>query len=309
VAPRISRLERITNLVLVLLETSRPLSLREIGTQVAGYPSQPDALRQAFERDKKTLRDGGIPVETLRIDGEEQAGYRILAEEYFLPELDLDEEEQAAIALALAAVRLEGAPTGELAAKLVGAAPDGGRIAPMAVLPSLPELGPLQLAIRERRVVGFTYHGRARSVSGHGLVFREGSWYLVGFDESVGEVRTFRVDRIEGALRLGEPGAYELPAPDVAPEVRRARVVEPEGADGAIEVTLDVDEVALAALTALTGGRAQGEEIEGAVRFRFPVADEESFLRWLAGLGDLAVLRAPERLVAAFVARLEEATG
>jgi len=67
VAPRISRLERITNLVLALLETSRPLSLREIGGAVAGYPPEAGALRQAFERDKRTLRDNGIPVAVERL--------------------------------------------------------------------------------------------------------------------------------------------------------------------------------------------------------------------------------------------------
>jgi hypothetical protein len=35
---RPDRLERMTNLVLVLLETTHPLSLREIASSVVGYP-------------------------------------------------------------------------------------------------------------------------------------------------------------------------------------------------------------------------------------------------------------------------------
>ena len=90
-----------TNLVLALLETERPLSLREIGAAVAGYPPNHGALRQAFERDKASLREAGIPVETIRIDGEDQAGYRIARDEYYLPDLGLEPEETAALSFAL----------------------------------------------------------------------------------------------------------------------------------------------------------------------------------------------------------------
>ena len=56
------RLERVTDLLLVLLDTPRPLSLREIADRVPGYPDSHGARRQAFERDKRLLRDEGVPV-------------------------------------------------------------------------------------------------------------------------------------------------------------------------------------------------------------------------------------------------------
>ncbi len=181
--------------MLALLETSRPLSLREIGGAVAGYPPEAGALRQAFERDKRTLRDSGIPIAVERLEGEEQAGYRIRPEEYYLADLELAEDEVEALGFALAAVRLEGASPGDLAHKLGASVPEA---TPLAHLPALPALGPLQQAIRERAPVRFGYHGRERLVAGYGLVFREGRWYLVGDDEAAGALRTFRVDRIEG---------------------------------------------------------------------------------------------------------------
>ena len=98
---RLNRLERITNLVLALLDAPRPLSLREIGLAVAGYPAAPGALRQAFERDKRTLRDNGIPISVERVDGDDQVGYRILPEQYYLPDLGLTPEEEAALSFAL----------------------------------------------------------------------------------------------------------------------------------------------------------------------------------------------------------------
>ncbi len=71
---RLDRLERVTDLLLVLLETPRPLSLREIANRVPGYPDAHGARRQAFERDKRLLRDEGVPVLVVPIDGEDQLG-------------------------------------------------------------------------------------------------------------------------------------------------------------------------------------------------------------------------------------------
>ncbi len=64
---RLDRLERVTDLVLVLLNTEQPLTLDAIALQVPGYPEEHSARRQAFERDKRLLRDEGIPVQTQRL--------------------------------------------------------------------------------------------------------------------------------------------------------------------------------------------------------------------------------------------------
>ena len=71
---RLDRLERVTDLLLVLLDTPRPLSLREIANRVPGYPDAHGARRQAFERDKRLLRDEGVPVLVVPIGGEDQLG-------------------------------------------------------------------------------------------------------------------------------------------------------------------------------------------------------------------------------------------
>ncbi|HEX7459732.1 MAG TPA: hypothetical protein VF279_03815, partial [Acidimicrobiales bacterium] len=105
------RLERVTDLLLVLLDASRPLSLREIAERVPGYPDGHDARRQAFERDKRLLRDEGVPVLAEPIDAEEQVGYRVDPDAYYLPDLGLEPDEQAALNLAVAGVHL-GEPIG-----------------------------------------------------------------------------------------------------------------------------------------------------------------------------------------------------
>jgi proteasome accessory factor C len=310
---RLSRLERITNLVLALLDASRPLSLREIGIAVAGYPTAPGALRQAFERDKRTLRDNGIPISVERIDGDDQVGYRILPEQYYLPDLGLTPEENAALSFALLAVRLEGGVGREVLHKLGG---DGGaEVAPVAVLPSLPALGPLQQAIRDRAPVTFAYHGRDRRVDGYGLVFRGGSWYLVGRDTDVagsGGLRRFRVDRFESEPVAGNPGSYERPDGfDAATELRYVPFqpgpdgpVEPE----ATEVAVSVDAREAAGAIALVGvGAVRERGDDGSVRLAFTVGDEEAFYLWVLGLGDAVEVLAPTEIRREVVRRLEAA--
>ena len=306
-APRINRLERITNLVLALLETSRPLSLREIGTAVAGYPPQAGALRQAFERDKRTLRDGGIPIAVERVDGEEQSGYRIRPEDYYLADLDLTEEEAEALGFALAAVRLEGSSAGDVASKLGAHA--AGEMAPFAVLPSVPALGVLQQAIRDRALARFTYHGRPREVAGYGLVFREGSWYLVGREEAAGAMRTFRVDRIEGEAVLGERDAYTLPEGlDAAAELRFSPFVAGAEEEGATEVTLEVDVRVARAVRQMIGEASRvAEGPDGSVVLSFKVGDDEALLSYVLGLGDAALVREPPDFAARVVSALEAA--
>ena len=60
----VDRVERLTNLLALLLETPTPLSLTEIAGQLQGYPEGEVARRGAFERDKRSLRDIGVPIET-----------------------------------------------------------------------------------------------------------------------------------------------------------------------------------------------------------------------------------------------------
>jgi len=235
---RANRLERITNLVLALLDTPRPLSLREIGDLVAGYPTEQGALRQAFERDKRTLRDNGIPVAVERINGDDQVGYTILAEDYYLPDLGLSVGEEQALAFAVAAVRIDGDLGRGVLAKL--GAPEPADMPPVAILPSLPALGVLQHAVRARSVVEFDYRGRRRAVEPYGLLFRSGAWYLVGRDRTSGPdggVRTFRVDRLDGPPTAAAPGGFTVPEGfDIAGELHLApwRSAPPARADGGV---------------------------------------------------------------------------
>jgi proteasome accessory factor B len=208
----IDRLERLTNLVATLLDTRRPLTLEEIVELVPGYPDDKVAHRRQFERDKETLRGIGIPVRLESVDdlGPEQ-GYRILPDEYYLPTLDLAPEEQAALHVAVTAVRLEGGPApAEALWKLGGR--EGEAANALAALPTVPALPALFDAYRSRTTVTFGYRGEVRHVDPWGILFRRGHWYVVGHDHDRGDRRSFRVDRIEGDVETGPAQGFEPPA-------------------------------------------------------------------------------------------------
>ncbi len=309
--PRLDRLERVTDLLLVLLDTTRPLSLREIAERVPGYPEAHGARRQAFERDKRLLRDEGVPVLVVPIGGEEQLGYRVDPDAYYLPDLGLEAEEQAALNLAVAGVHL-GEPIGRDALLKLGAAGESPLLsssaAPLVDLRSvdgLPALPVLFDAIRHAADISFSYRGERRHVDPAGLRFRRGQWYVVGFDRDRGEARTFRVDRIEGTPEAGPPESTELP-PGFDVDAAFGRDPWQFGGGEEIEVDILVDAAVAGRVVAELGEPAVVEErSDGAVVVRLTVTDEEALIRWVLDLLDHAEVIEPPAVRALLVERLE----
>jgi len=307
--PRPDRLERVTDLLLVLLDTPRPLSLREIAHRVPGYPEGHDARRQAFERDKRLLRDEGIPVLVVPIGGEDQLGYRVDPDSYYLPDLGLDEDEQAALNLAVAGVHL-GEPIGRDALMKLGVGGEsplrtGG--APLVDLPSvdgLPALPALFDALRQSAVVAFDYREERRHMDLAGIRFRKGHWYAVGFDRDRGEARTFRVDRFDGPLEVDDPSSSQLPDGfDVDAEF--ARDPWRFGGGDEFEVDVLVDGAESGRVIAELGTESVVEHREdGAVVVRLSVTDQDALISWVLALLDHAEVLAPAWARAAVVERL-----
>ena len=307
--PRLDRLERVTDLLLVLLDTPRPLSLREIADRVPGYPDAHGARRQAFERDKRLLRDEGVPVLVVPIGGEEQLGYRVEPDAYYLPDLGLDPEEQAALNLAVAGVHL-GEPIGRDALGKLGAGGESAirtTTAPLVDLSSvdgLPALPVLFDAIRHRAFVEFDYRGEPRQVDPAGLRFRTGHWYLVGFDRDRDEARTFRVDRVDGMPTLGEPSSARVP-PGFDVDSAFGRGPWQFGAGEEVEVDVLVDGAESGRVVARLGGQAVVERRDdGAVVVRLSVTDVDGLILWVLELLDHAEILGPAAVRRAMVERL-----
>ena len=302
------RLERLTNLVATLLDTRRPLTLEEIVELVPGYPPDKLSYRRQFERDKDTLRGIGIPVALESVDGlGPEQGYRIPPDEYYLPPLDLTPEEQAALHVAVTAVRLEGGPApNEALWKLggrVGEAADA-----LAALPTVPRLPALFDAYRTKATVTFTYRGESRRVDPWGILFRRGHWYVVGFDHARRDQRSFRVDRIDGDVEAGSPGAFEPPA-GLEPGAMLRDEPWQFGDEEVVTARVLVDAVQAAAVVQQVGEEAVSERRDdGSVVIALPVTNSAAFRSFVLGLLDAAEVLGPVELRDEMVAWLEDLT-
>jgi len=288
---KLDRLERVTDLVLVLLEARQPLTLDAIAHQVPGYPSEHAARRQAFERDKRLLRDEGIPVLTQRLPGHEQYGYRIDRDAFYLPDLDLEPDEQVALHLAVAGVHL-GDPSGRDALLKLGAA-GLGDVRPVASMVPPAALIELFEAVRTRAMATFTYRSETRRVAPVALWFRFGHWYLVAWDLDRSAVRTFRVDRIEGQVSGGEAGDAVVPE-DV--DVEAALPDEPwevEGEDR-VEMRIRVDALEARRVADEVGqDKVLARLDDGSVELVLGVSSFAAIRSWVLGLLDHATIMEP----------------
>lgn len=277
-------LERTTNLLALLLEARRPLTLDQISSELAGqYPQNKVAARGAFERDKATLRDVGVPLDTVVLGGDVagQTGYSIDRANYELAGLDLEPDERRALQLAVAAARSADGQFGLL--KLGGAA--GQQTSLVANVPDLVSLPPLHTAVTQRCVVEFDYHGARRRLRPYGIMLRQGFWYVVGFDETKSEERTYRVDRIEGGVDVGTAGGFERPA---GVDVRSAFPVDPKQlGDSESMVARVVVDAGRATLVRRQLGEASvvASFDDGSIAVEVPCANVEAFRSWLFGWG------------------------
>ena len=205
-----SRVERVLNLLSLMLDTRVPRTREEFVREIAGYPAQPEANRRAFERDKEILRGMGVPITMETIGEGGEVGYRVRPEDYCLPDLHLTADETAALRVAVSAVSL-GDRAGHGALMKLGGVGDQSS-APIASLPIAPALATLFEAFRHRAPVTFAYRGEIRSFEPWGLTSKRGHWYAVGHDRDRGAVRAFRADRIEGDVEVGGENAFTVPA-------------------------------------------------------------------------------------------------
>lgn len=287
------RIERLINLIAALLDTSRPMSADEIRQKIAGY-DQPnhDAFRRSFERDKDALRHMGIPLEVVRVPGQDVDGYIIPKDKYSLPELDLEPDEVAALRLTASAVLGGGGLAESGLMKLSVDAPSVDWSGPRVVWGAdvaieQPLLGDLYGALLQRTTISFSYRsadgsGSIRTVEPYGLVHRAGHWYLVGRDIDQDAVRSFKVSRITGDIASTD-GSYSIPDDfDAAGHLAG----EPwEIGDDSQDVTVRFDPVVawwaeqnlaeLPASVAPDGGRV--------VTMR--VANLDALMSWLVGFG------------------------
>lgn len=296
---KISQAERMMNLLALLVDRAKPLTLRQVRQELGKqYPDSNEAARAAFERDKAALREMGIPIETKTLGGDAagEVTYWVNRSNYELSDLRLTDIERAALQLAVATVHL-GAQHGEEALWKLG----GERIlrkAQMSVNIGLVDqnMGSITDAVMKRKTLNFEYKGEKRQVDPYGMLSRGGFWYIIGFDHLRRDQRVFRVDRIEGGVLAGEARAFKAPTEfDVAAAVPTEKQMLAAGDGEVTTATVLVD-------SALAGGvrRQFGESYvirdreDGSVEFAIPCANMDAFRLWLFAMVESAEVLAPQ---------------
>lgn len=299
----VDRVERLTNLLALLLEASRPMTLVHIADKLEGqYPDADRARRAAFERDKAALRELGVPIDTDVIAGGPSSGstqYSIDRAKYELDDLDLDADEMRALQVAVAAVRTNSSAGRDALWKLGGGLGDVGDGVPVsAVVPNRPELPTIRQAVASRASISFSYRGAPRRIDPWGLLLRGGFWYVVGHDHARDAQRTFRIDRFDSgddAIVLGDPNSFQRPA---SFDPRSAFPADPKqighAAGDGVEAIVRIDAQRAAAIEREVGvDRIVARSEDGSVDVRVPASNIAAFRSWLLGLLEHAVVVEP----------------
>jgi proteasome accessory factor B len=311
---RAEPLERLLNLVGLLLETPRPLTFEQIRQVLEPYgQANPDSAKRMFERDKDVLREYGVPLELVDIDvwGTEQ-GYVIPKEKYYLPEIEFEPGELVALLVAAQSGGQDEAAESGARKLLYGA--DGGVLAGLGGGPLASGsdarsnlVHAVAEATQELRRISFTYRtsqGKTsdRDVDAWAMVFRAGHWYLVGHDRERDDVRAFRLSRMEGEIT--DTGDGSVPPDDfrAADHVDAGPWVA-AGDDRAV-VLFSTDRAWFAA-SQFPGADEVATENDGRIVMEIPMADEEALAAMLLEYGPDAVVRSPASLRDAVVSRLE----
>jgi proteasome accessory factor B len=333
---RVNRTERLLDLIASLLNAGRPVAFEEIRAWFPDDYGEPgdESARRKFERDKADLLQLGIPlryVEPVDDLGEEgPGGYVIDREQFYLPEMRLQPEENAVLylaglslldqpsfpyreALEMALRKMElrtSGPRPVAEAALLGgrvlidhAAGDSGDVAE--------RLRGLEDALARRKRVTFRYEARysgieaERVVEPYGLFCRQGHWALVGHSRERDAVRVFLVHRMrQVTVNAASPSTADFEVPsgfrvrDYADvPAWRYDLGEP------VEVVLEVrDDFAWLAEAELRSEGVPGEG--GWRRFTVEATNPEALLAWTLGLGAKARIVGPAELRSRMKAQL-----
>ena len=217
------KLIRQLSLVAFLMAERRPLTARDVKSNVEGYSEMSDeAFARRFYSDRAELLSLGVPLQSQRDEFTGEELYTLRSEQYFLPQLELENEELAALQTAL--YLLEGqfayAEPLRLALQNLALGRPGIAEAPTETALRVEVLDPdysvempgrlakLEGAISKQRTVKFDYWSISRddhserTLNPYALFNDRGKWYVVGRDLDRDALRTFRVSRIEGDIKF-----------------------------------------------------------------------------------------------------------
>ncbi|MGH3081029.1 MAG: WYL domain-containing protein [Gaiellaceae bacterium] len=307
------KLIRQLSLVAFLMAERRPLTARDVKGNVEGYSEMSDeAFARRFYSDRAELLALGVPLDSQRDEFTGEELYTLRSERYFLRELSLEDEELAALQTGLYLLEGNFAYAEPLRLALQNLAlgrpgfeqpptetADRVEIRDVDYSPETPgRLAKLESAISKQRTVKFGYRTitrdeeRERTIDPYALLLDGGRWYVIGRDHDREAIRTFRVSRIRGDIRLATRRERDFRLPeDFDVESYRGRANWQIG-DVAGEARIEV-----AGDTAWWVDRVYGRagRLEDGV-FVTKYASLEALARWILRQDGRAVPQAPPDL-------------
>lgn len=228
------KLIRQLSLVAFLMAERRPITARDVKSNVEGYSEMSDeAFARRFYSDRAELLSLGVPLQSQRDEFTGEELYTLRSEQYFLPQLELEDEELAALQTAF--YLLEGkfayAEPLRLALQNLALGRPGFIEAPTETAGRVEVLDPdyspetpgrlakLENAISKQRTVKFEYWSISRdktserTLNPYALLNDNGLWYVVGLDLDRKDIRTFRVSRIRGDIKFATRRERDFRAP------------------------------------------------------------------------------------------------
>ena len=303
------KIERLINLTIALLATKRYLTKSEIFNSVDGYEGTPETKERMFERDKDDLRSLGIEIEVGSFDPlfNDEAGYKIKQEKYQFELGDISSTDVSL--LSLAAEAWQAASFGDVAQKALLKLRSIGIASDEISIPGSvhklndggQDLSLITKAIAQNQILIFAYldssmKSFARRVVPIALSTRSGFWYLSGVDQEIQEIRTFRIDRIQGEVSASEgPRDFEAP---VGFDASKALSHSPTNDFAVIDVRVG-KATSLRALAVSTKSLGEWDQI------RVPIFNLDSMASLVLWHGQDALVQEPDNLKELVIQHLE----
>lgn len=309
---QISSEERIFSLLLALAASRSGVTKHDLLSTVHGYAqrfddgNQREALERQFERDKDSLRELGIPIETL--DSPEAAGnnqltrYRISLDKLELPDdIEFSARELSLLRLASFAwsdstlaldsrrASMKLAALGvDIDAELLGYAP--------RISANDPAFAPLQAALTENVRVQFLYqkaganHPELRDVAPLALEMVDGRWHLLSWDAQRQDDRIFLLSRITSSVKsTSEPFDPDLRSHVDAMLQSLVELGEKQRAVIDVQASTEAE----ARLRPLASIVEPGDAVTDQMRLTISYLDEAVFAEELVSFGAEVVVRQP----------------
>ena len=326
------KLIRQLSLVAYLMAEQRPVTARDVKTHVEGYSDMGDeAFARRYYADRRELQDLGIPIASSRDEFTSEELYSLREEQYFLPPIELNDDELAALQTSFYLLEGQFAYAEPLRLALQNLAlgrawpgtDPGPKTAPVELLAPLytdeiaARLAKLEQAISKQRTVRFRYwtitsdHEAERTVNPYGLWEMNGIWYVVGDDldrdADDDRRRTFRVSRIRGEIKFAtrRERDFRIPA-DFNVTAYRDRPPWKLSAEEAGTAVIEVSADATWLVERRYGAYGEVEELaDGSARFTTPYSDLAALSAWILSLGGHAHAVEPDAVVEAVAADLQ----